>query len=98
MNQHQSSKTDSQQEELNCGKQLEIIERLGDLVKSGEMKNLIVAVKLENAIEQNVVIMADDINMYDFHALVGYLKTDLMLRMMNVQREEESLRRREMLT
>ena len=38
MNQNQSSKTDSQQEELNCGKQLEIIERLGDLVKSGEMK------------------------------------------------------------
>ena len=98
MDQHQSSKTDSQQEELNCGKQMEILERLDDLVKSGEVKNLIVAVKLENETEQNVVIMADDINMYDFHALVGYLKTDLMLRMMNAQREEESLCRREMLT
>ena len=88
---------DFQRENSACEKQLEILEQLDYLIKSGEVKNLIVALKLEDVEEQTVGIMADDINLYDFHALVGYLGTELMLRTLNVQQEEEVINRRKML-
>ena len=69
--------------------QLDIISQMEFLVKSGAVKHLIVAASLTAAKGNEITVMTDDITMYDYHALIGYLQSDVTLRMLAVEMLEK---------
>ena len=69
-------------EDSDLREQLDIISQMEFLVKSGAVKHLIVAAKLKAAKGNEIAVRVDDITRYDYHALVGYLQSDVTLRML----------------
>ena len=76
-------------EDSNLKDQLDIISEMEFLVKSGAVKHLIVAAKLTAAKGNEIAVMTDDITLYDYHALIGYLQSDVTMRMLAVEMLEK---------
>ncbi len=74
--------SDAAKDAQDLKEQLEILSKMEFLVKSGAVKQLIMAAKLMTETENSIEIWADDITLYDYHALVGYLQSDVTLRML----------------
>ena len=76
-------------EDSDLREQLDIISQMEFLVKSGAVKHLIVAATLTAAKGNEIAVMTDDITLYDYHALIGYLQSDVTLRMLAAEMLEK---------
>lgn len=89
--------SDVMRNEPNLKEQLDIISEMELLVKSGAVQHLVIAVKLMAAQEGEIAILTDEINLYDYHALIGYMQTDAAMRVLAVDRLEKKAERMRLL-